>query len=680
MFVFAAGTELYQRIGLGLLLLQIALFIFGLPPFHVGIWLQTEPHMVTMFSLAALDSIWLLYGVMRGKLRITSMPPLWYALIAWILWQIVPTVMAEAPHRSWFGPVEMGEGMGWHLAGFIITVKAIPLWRVRFLRHIIVIWAAFIISTETVLHLLFNSRQNVYIPGVWIPAQWADYLGFMVAYFWIMVFAGDYARRPIVYAMLIIFSVIVVYSSHNDTALFLVPLAAFVSAAMRLLEHFNITISFLQPNKLMRTLAMLACVLPFSWVVFSIQYEAPVFDPNQDENRFNLANKNSALGSRIGLIQVGASALKHEPSRWLYGSGWGDYNETIFKYALVDGVHQYYKGTRQPNWLFVDGNAYHTHCAPFEALLALGLPGLILFFAIPFIFIWTVPGRLFWGMVPMMVAFYIMSFMWFQLPQCVPMLAVMMAALCVVCSKKGGDEESRAPSAKALIALTTCVIVMILSAQEQYKGMIWGDRVFRGTSLSKAEEFPLNYMLTDLYRGGDRTRVAAMGFALRLDGARGDIDMRQHDWYTRFMDVAEQMTVSPTVGPRGKHLRLWLQYKLLLNLGYPIFQELGDRAVRDMHQTVLSVVKAAPLRDDVASFYFLNLPILTDDNKDLQIRLLRDILEITPNHRSALWLLGHLLKDKPEHKEAAMAMIYKAVEHHVETVYPITDEMLAPYQ
>ncbi|NBO18549.1 MAG: hypothetical protein EBV03_04850, partial [Proteobacteria bacterium] len=322
-------------------------------------------------------------------------------------------------------------------------------------------------------------------------------------------------------------------------------------------------------------------------------------------------------------------------------------------------------------------NAYHSHCQPLEALLALGLPGFLLWFAIPIVALLSVPGRLFWQVAPVMVVLNAVAYLWFQLPQCVPMGAMMWAALCVACRESDVPAATRR-SMPAVLLMGLCVVVMVLTTGEQYRGMMYGERLFKGTRLLPPSDFPTKWVLTDLIRGGDRMRVSAMGYGLSLDRENGDFDMRQHDWYKHLMDAADQMTISPYTGPRSRYLSLWLDYKLLLNLGYPIFEDLGNRSLANIRQHVLATARDAPWRDDIASFYFLNLDEVTHGDKQVQEDIFREVLDAAPNHRSAKWLLGHLLLEKGEREEGE-ALIRDAVAAEVQRVYPITEQQLAPW-
>ena len=163
MFQFAQGFFIFRRVGVLLLMLQLCLFVYGLPPFHLGIWLQTEPALVAMFGLGALNAVWLLYGVARGALVQQRSPVLFHVLLAWVAWQVLVTGFAFTPYRSWFGPVEMGEGACWHLSMVLLVMLAYPLWQVPRYRVVLLVWAACIISTEALLHVLFNKRDNGFV-------------------------------------------------------------------------------------------------------------------------------------------------------------------------------------------------------------------------------------------------------------------------------------------------------------------------------------------------------------------------------------------------------------------------------------------------------------------------------------------------------------------------------------
>jgi hypothetical protein len=503
-------------------------------------------------------------------------------------------------------------------------------------------------------------------------------MAFMVGYFWVLMMAGNYVRNLTIYIILIAFTMDVVIVSYNKTAIILMPIALGVSLFM-FMRNRKRGGEAPPVSNAMRYGAMVACVLPAVWVVFSLMYVPPPTVAGEEHHLFSLAQKDSALGSRVGLIQVAGETMKHEPRRWLVGNGWGEFNDSMFRYALVPGVHVFENGERKPNWGFLDGNAYHSHCQPFEALTALGLPGMLLWFAVAFVIIWTLPSRLFWSCVPVLVALNAVSYLWFQLPNGVPLNGLMLAALCSVCSQHL-PERKTSRRMWPVAGLGVVSVVMALTAMEQRGGMMYGERLFKGSRYLPVEQYPLRWLLSDMYRGADRLRVAAMGFALSLDKEHGDLDQRQHDWYGRFMDVGHEMMLSPSIGPRGRYLQLWLEYKLLLNLGYPLFADLGHRSVEEIRESVVTMAKVAPTRDDLSGFLLLNLDDVTHKDKALQITILREILDAAPNNRPSLWVLGHLLKDDPATAEEGEAMMRKAVAMHVQDVYAVTDDMLAPYR
>lgn len=679
MFQFAQGHFLFQRVGVALLMVQLCLFVFGLPPFHIGIWLQTEPDMVALYALGFANVMWLLYGCLVRALVPQTPSPILYCLMAWVGWQVVVTCFAFTPYRSWFGPVEMEEGAAWHLCLLLVTMMAYPLWQVKSFRHVLMIWAAAVISGESLLHVLFNPHNNLYVPGSWIPAQWAAYLAFMVGYFWVMMMVGNYVRTPAVYMALIAFAADVMIISYNKSAVAMMPAAIVVSFGVFLWQRRK-GAEPIVPGRRARMAAVALCLLPIGWIVFSAQYrpteeQAKSIEP--PHGMLNISHKDSALGSRVGLIQVGMSAMAHEPRRWLVGAGWGEFNDSMFKYALQPGVHMFLNGERRPNWGFVDGNAYHSHCQPLEALLALGVPGVVLWFAIPIVIILSIPARLFWACVPMLLLMNTVSFLWFQLPQCVPMEGMMLAALCHACPGKG---ERKGRRMLQLLGLTFIGVLMGLTVREQYVGMMYGERIYKGSRYLGVEEYPMPWVLSDMIRGGDRLRVSAMGFAMSLDKEHGDIEERQRAWYQHYMNAGHYMMMSPGIGARGRYLELWLQYKLLLNLGYPIFAPLGHEATQSVRETVVMMAKIAPLRDDLGSFYLLNFDDVTHNNKVLQQEILREILAANANYRPAMWLLGNLLVKTKDGKEEGEALIRKAIALHVEDVFAVTDEQLAKWK
>ncbi|MBY0406071.1 MAG: hypothetical protein K2Q01_00120, partial [Rickettsiales bacterium] len=275
MFVFAEGYVHFQRIGVLLLMVQLALFAFGLPPGHVGIWLQTEPDMLALYALGMANAVWLMYGVGRRALVQVKGPVLWWWVLAWVLWQMVPTVLSFSPWRSWYGPVEMGEGVGWHVCLLLVMMVSYPLWQVRSYRNVLLIWAAGVISLESLLHVLFNARDNFYVPGRWTPAQWGAYLAYMVGYFWIMVMAGGYVRSPALFLALMAFTADVFVISYNKTGIALLPFAMLTSfyMFMRQKKRGGETPPL---DRRWRYAAVALCFVPIAWVVFSAAYQSPI--------------------------------------------------------------------------------------------------------------------------------------------------------------------------------------------------------------------------------------------------------------------------------------------------------------------------------------------------------------------------------------------------------------------
>ena len=677
MFQLVQGHYFFQGAGLLLLMVQLCLFVFGLPPFHIGIWLQTEPDMVAMFTLGMLNAVWLLYGVVSRALVQQRTPLLLYVLLGWVAWQIVATMFAFTPYRSWFGPVEMGEGVAWHLSLLLIVLVALPLWQDPRYRKIVLVWAACVIALESLMHILFNRRENVYIPGSWSPAQWGAYLAFMMGYFWVALMASGYVRTLRSWVILVVFTAEIFFVSYNKSAIALLPFALVGSFGVYLWFHRK-GMEVPAPSRRMRFTMVAMCFLPLGWIFFSATYVPPEnVHPDSYKSLSNLSHKNGALGSRVALIQVGVEAMKYEPRRWLVGNGWGEYTDSIFRYSLLPGVHMFENGDRKPNWQFVDGNAYHSHCQPLEALLALGLPGMLLWFAVPVVMLLRMPSRMFWSAAPMILLLNTVGFLWFQLPQCVPMQGLMLAAMCHVSQQPQVQQKQR----RWVVSFCFFVVslVMALTALQQNDSMMYGERLYKGPRYLGLENYPVEMMAMDMLRGGDHLRVSASGFAMSLDKENGDFDKRQHDWYAHFMRMGQLMSGSARIGPRGRYMELWLQYKLLLNLGYPIFSDLGHQTVKNIRKTVTDMARIAPQRDDIASIYFMNIDSMTHGDKAVQEQVYRDILAIVPQHRPALWLLGNLLIEQKKSKAEGEAMIRKAVALRVQDVYGVLDKELKPW-
>ena len=638
------------------MLLQFWLFVFGLPPFHMGIWVQTEPTMVALFVFAFCNAAWLGWGISRRYLTCEAVHPIAWCLIAWVGWQIIVTCFASNAWRSWFGAGQNGEGAGWYVALLLQYMVLHPLWRDGVSRSTLMLGAVMSVLLQCLLQAAFGyGPDGLYIPGTWVPAQWGAYLAFMVAPLWIAGVTGGLITARRGYAVLAVLMLALLFISENASAITLFIPALLCSLVMS--SHTGV-------RRCWRVAAMLACLLPLGWIGFSAVY--PAFEPAAPHGgiSYMLSKKDGPISSRLAYNKVGIAALQHEPSRLLLGDGWGRFTDDLFKYVLIDGVEAFHDGKHQPNWFMVDGQTYHSHNQALEALLSLGIVGMVLWFALPMVALATIPREYFWTCAPLIIAQTALSGLWFELPQCVPYQALLWVVLSA--ATVSARHVKRLPPA----LFYSCVsLLMLWSAVQQWEAMRYGDALHDVIASKDYKDYDLEWLERDIARGGERLRVSALGYAVAL-ADRTDIQGKDVDWYEQYLAAAHDASLSPRVGARAASTEVWLQYKLLLDFSSPHFAGLGHEAVQALPQSLTRLAQRAPLRDDIASPYLMNLADATHGNTSRQIEILDGLLKVAPDHRGAMWMLGKVVGAIAGREAEGEALRERALALGATRVYP----------
>jgi hypothetical protein len=217
------------------------------------------------------------------------------------------------------------------------------------------------------------------------------------------------------------------------------------------------------------------------------------------------------------------------------------------------------------------------------------------------------------------------------------------------------------------------------SAWQQRNAMQYTQQIREAILQQSYKDYPLEWLTDDIKRGGDRLREAALLYQRLLVQTMhvNPLDDIDRGWYELFMRAAHEAARAPHVGARMAGLDIWLRYKLLTELAAPAFITLEHETMGTLTDSILLACYRAPLRDDQAALFLHNLPEITHNNPAKQIDILQQILTIAPDHRGALWLLGHILAKTPGRETEGNAMIHRAVSLGVERVYPVTDKELA---
>ena len=672
MLFFSVNTNRYWQLGLALLLGLLNVFIVGFPPFQVGMWVQSEPAVFALFVFASLIALWLGIGCLCRWLTIPpSLSPIAIVLLAWLGWQCVMTATALLPWRSWFGPPQTGDGTGVSLVTLLTVWLAYVLWQRMECRRAIILVAAVSVLIQCTLHIYYPPIPgNVYMPDRWMPAEWPEYLPFLAGYIWVAAFAGGYVRSGKNYALSVVAMVVLLFVSYNQSAALLFGGALIVTTVVR-------AFPWLQPSRYCRILALVACVLPFSLTLISPVVPEPGSDSHPSGVLKVFSQINEGFGSRMMLDRVGMSVLSHEPQRLLIGNGWGTFTDDLLKYGLVDGVYTYKNGKRDPNWFLVDGTSHHSHNQPLEALLSLGLIGLILWYAVPMLALWTLPDALFWSCAPMVVAITGLGHFWFQLPQCFPYQALYLAALISVC----GGKKNAVPFLTTFRLGIACIIVffvMAASAYGQYKAMMYAEHVHEAITTKSYKDYNEIWLAEDLNYGGDRWMNLVRFYATDTENKAGEHALNDNiiGWYLDFIHVAHKAAQDPHIGARTSYMELRLLFPLVTSCTEPICNPLLIELIKNFEDATVRFMHKVPLRDDYTTFFLVSMPDFTHRDTAHQMQLLEHMLAIAPHNRCALWLLGRMYLNIPGKETQGRDMVRKAIASHVEQAYPITNAEL----
>jgi hypothetical protein len=684
MFTFAADCRLYQRLGLALWLAVLNLYAFGLPPFQVGIWLQMESTQIALYTLSALSALWLAVGVQKKWLMAITPHPFFLVLLAWILWQLVVNIHAGFPWRSWFGPGENNDGSALYLCGFVLFMHAFPLWQKPHYRDLIIKVGMAGILLLCMLYWFNPESENEMQFPLWRPLKYPDYLAFMAGALWICVLTIKSPKQhPAWLCGMVAFTFMVLFTSQNMSAILLMGGTMLFMVMQEGLQRFTPVRRFLYPSKTWKTLCCIACVLPFSYIVIAEQ--VPVFKNTVDRKSIEgeMYDSESSVGSRLVHLQIGVNTLRHEPERVLIGPGWGRFSDDMFKYALVKDAGAFVDGVRNPYtfWL-IFGNAFHSHSQPLEALLSLGLIGMLLWYALPIAAIIRLPRYAFWGVCPMVIALVALSHLWFLLPQNLPYQVLMWVALCHIGLTRRTALSAR-PGMQISGLLLVC-IVLAATAILQCNVTHFGHVLARSMLTTPFQDYPEKMLVADNKRGGERIYMSSDFLVqyLRAKADEGTMSDNDVGWFNLFLHASYQAMQAPDTTARMIALNILLFNNLYFDLDGTRASALQEENKSHFKQAVLRLAEIAPGREDFASTYLHELSRFSDGTPDYEIHVLQEILQVEPTHRSALWLLGQRYaagKDKALQEEGR-AMMQRAIDLGAPLVYPITNEEQAPFK
>ena len=414
--------------------LAVFLYVLGLKPFAYGIWFQAEPLTVGLLALGAAAGLCLLALDLTGHAVWSAFrqPPLLF-LLALVVWSALVSPLQAFPARSWFGAPQTGEGIFSFLALLALAGLCWVLWPYRGVR--LAIAAAAVVSAVAM------GVMNAVLPfgSPWRP-QLHGFYGGMVGPAVALVVLGT-TRRPgwKVALLALLAGLPAAVFSQSKQALLLDCLLGPLACVLLL---------FLQrrwrPDSRRRwfRLAPLLAIAGFALLVTVATILPPISPYDVLPHRVvDAVLRVVSIGpphadlfyserSRGLLALAGFAALAAHPGAWLWGFGFGSYNDVLYRHTFVAGVRGFQNGVWQPNWEGVGAGAFHVHNDPLEAVLAAGLVAGLLYV----LFLCAAVSRSRRAMLPFAaVGWFIIAAIlseWYPSLLTYPFLAMALAACC----------------------------------------------------------------------------------------------------------------------------------------------------------------------------------------------------------------------------------------------------------
>ncbi len=668
MLSFISHNSRYTQTSIYLCALTLLTVVTTLPPFRAGIWHQVEPMMFVHSILCLAAALWLAVGIHTHQLiiRKPSIPE--GVILSWVGLQMIAVVFSTSSWRAWFGSPGDSESAMWWTIWLVSLVLFQAIWEIRRTHKPLLSCACFITASLALLHFFTGDGEYIY---EWAPNKWPDYLAFFAAYLWLIFSSTQYAKHNTCRIFILALCLFALLTSNNITGiLLLIPAFAFTIfiAAFKPLRRL------FYPLKRWRIVACILCVLPVGWYGFTAQYQHddPALGYTIEDSIF--AAKDQGMGSRVLLNKVAFDALTDDPKRMLFGKGAGHFTDDLFRYALVDGTAVFRGTIREPNWFLIDGTAYHVHSQPLQALLSFGVVGFVVWFAMPIMLLWHMPRHLFWRTAPILVATTALGFFWFEVPHLLAVNALAWATLLPTA-------KQRSPIAhRPYIMIGFCLIAVVIawSAYEQYRAIQYGNKLTNAVMRSNCYDLSEATLAEDFKRGGERFAEIVNAYAIHLSNASrvGPIDQGAQACFELFFNTARKMPAYDNLSLYAAGMDLQMHYEILLSIKGEQFGDLRKQAASTLENAMFALLERAPKRDDKAALFLANLGAYTRHDAQKQFEILDRMLKISPSHRSAMWLMGHLLMQDERVRETGMAMKKQAEDMYVERVFPLTSNHL----
>lgn len=389
--ILARGTLLLS------LLLGLALPLASLPPLRQGYWESAEPLIIGFHVCAGLAALGLSLATLHSSRQVAAAlrNPMVILPLALGGFSLLVAPLTQMPLLSALGAPQSGQGALWYLEfGTLIAaarvVRANGAWTaLQRAAVVIVVTVAAIKGFDW-----WWEQQGGNHLLIWVAAYYA-WLGLVLPAF--THDAGAIWRR-LGWAA----AIAVVLAGRSAAAAMGAALAVALMAALTLAggRLWSRRAAMAVPLIALASAPLLLLSVPAVGTIAS------------------LADRRSLL------LMAGTALRSWQSGTWLTGIGWGRTQDTFHANLASSGQVLW-----DNSWIFMSSDYFHSHNALVEALLATGLPGLLLAAAwFPAIIIGADPSKRNLA-AAVATGLAVLSSLWFQLVLSLPLTALALAAL-----------------------------------------------------------------------------------------------------------------------------------------------------------------------------------------------------------------------------------------------------------
>ncbi len=643
---------LLRRVGvlvIGLALAAgLAIVFLALPPFQTGIWIQSEPVGLALHAVAALAALGLALALFGGSRAAGAAIRHPFVLLPGALGlcglALAPSV--DIPLLSWFGTPELGEGIAGHFDLAALIAGSLVMRRYRRLRRGLA-WIALAGATGAAALTVHTEAR-----WAWAPFWFYDYLAFY-GIFVTVILLGALRPRAMPWRLAVVaygFAVVVLSGNRAAIVLALVLVPA-VWGGLWLLRRRAAVARWLA--------AAGVAAMPLVMIPAVIQGgESGI----------------ASLHSRLLHLEVSGNALRDAPLLLINGQGWGRHGDRVNVDLPARSVDFLADRNVGADWDAVSKQVhFHSHHFLVEALLSVGVLGLLLAWAIPV----ALPLCCRRERIAEAGAFAVLSAalfsLWFQLPGSVPYMALAFAAIARPGHARPTPARARSVAATIMFAVAIILAATAISGTRVAATMFEAARANRDTEPLAAKALAdCGRFLTDSGRGGVHLATLFRSFTVNLTAklaeGRAILDQdvaRLRDYicaYRREMTGGRPSWRLASVG-------LIVRSELAFVLDDPKLKPVANEFLADWGTALGNYLARARRRGDMAVPY-LSWRLAAGDDAAV-VAMASRILAGDRDDPVGLWFSGTVLIATPETAAEGIARMRRALALGLERIMPV---------